>query len=481
MSTNSKPFDYYRIPEKSRLHQTIRPFKTVVFVFAFQLFLLISFICFTQFASIPISSSIGTPSQTGSLHQQYREVFTQSPFSRFFFGYDFSLAGRQLRLFKTAHELLQRDFVYNSKPNLDSLNDLLSKMDNQLFPWIPSSTDSFRNSFIGNGIVICVNDKYFDEAVASLQMIREIHNCFLPVEVFYAGDQELSLHNRNILEGIPFIVTKDINLIFDDKLVNIFGYGIKPFALLASSFRNAILIDADVFFFQSPEQLLNSEDFQSSRALFYTDRALLEGDLADAQEYVEVLLPSPLSDRIKQMDLFLGTSFHTQESGVVVIDKYARFYGIMATCFLNVGSVRTESYRHMHGDKETFWIGFETVQDDYVFNKYPSGSIGIAKERTDDKSEVCSVQLLHVDRWQRPLWLNGGLFQNKNTHDHALVTLKHWLIGPGTWHFEHGYLACLVSNHSPQTLTVSEQQIFNSSIELFTRQKKHELSLANRM
>ena len=467
----------YTYPYSSRKSQYLRkiPTKKLVLALFGEAFAIGVLFLTVNNMTAPLSTRFGLRPDVGTLQRQYEVIFRQSPFSKFLFGYDFSLAGRQLRLFKAAHELLEKNIVRSSEPKLHALHEILKQMDNRLFPWAVTpfkSSAEFRNSFYGNGIVICANDKYFKEALATLRMIRDVHKCQLPVEVFFAGENELSKVNRIVLESIPFTKTKNIHHSFDDKLVSISGYGIKPFALLASSFRNAILIDADVIFFQSPDQLLKSAEYQFNRALFFTDRVMLEGNLEDAQSFVKSILPSPLSEKVRNFPLFKGVSYHTQESGVVIIDKYARFFGIMAACFLNAGSVRTESYKHMHGDKETFWIGFETVRDEYAFNKYPSGSIGLERRRTDSQHQLCSVQLVHIDQWQRPIWLNGGLFRNKNLNDRELVSPLQWLIGPGVWHFEAGYLACLTAGNAPQNLTESELRIFNSSVKLFAQKQQ---------
>jgi hypothetical protein len=121
-------------------------------------------------------------------------------------------------------------------------------------------------------------------ALSLIQMIRTVHNCNLPIEVillfttehkiFYMGEQDLSKKSRDLLNQIDGVSTRDIQLIFDPDLIDIWGFAIKPFALLASSFQKAMLIDADVVFLQSPSRLFDSKLFSQTGALFFQDRTL---------------------------------------------------------------------------------------------------------------------------------------------------------------------------------------------------------------
>ena len=102
-----------------------------------------------------------------------------------------------------------------------------------------------------------------------IESIRNIHNCDLSIEIFYNGEDDLSEHNRLALESYKDVKTRDISKIFDPDFLKIWGFAIKPFALLASSFRSAMLVDADVTFIESPSELFKSQIYQSRGALFF--------------------------------------------------------------------------------------------------------------------------------------------------------------------------------------------------------------------
>lgn len=52
------------------------------------------------------------------------------------------------------------------------------------------------------------------------------------------------------------------------------GWALRPFAILASSFKRVILTDADTVFLQDPALLLEEPGFQNKGAIFYHDRVL---------------------------------------------------------------------------------------------------------------------------------------------------------------------------------------------------------------
>lgn len=140
--------------------------------------------------------------------------------------------------------------------NLQYPNPLLSKniatMEQLLFPWISPTFKSIaemEQPFSGNGtiicytswyfslgiilferdfsnlivlgIVMCVNDKYAPVAMATVQMIRDVYGSTIPVEIFFMGNEDLSIENQNLLQSILHVKTKNINAIFDSEILNI--------------------------------------------------------------------------------------------------------------------------------------------------------------------------------------------------------------------------------------------------------------------
>ena len=99
----------------------------------------------------------------------------------------------------------------------------------------------------------------------------------MPIEIFYNGDQDLSLKTRNIFSSIVGVRVVDLNAessIDLEKIGFSGGFMLKPVALILSSFRHAMLMDADTVLLTKPEDFFASPSYISTGTLFYQDRIL---------------------------------------------------------------------------------------------------------------------------------------------------------------------------------------------------------------
>lgn len=116
---------------------------------------------------------------------------------------------------------------------------------------------------------------------------------------FYAGDNDLPIEYRQLIEEIALnsttggtIRTVDLHKLFPDPhgVMNMpGGWALRPFAILASSFKKVILSDADTVFLQNPELLLEEPGFKKTGALFYHDR-LLSPASQDTYDWLDNML-----------------------------------------------------------------------------------------------------------------------------------------------------------------------------------------------
>lgn len=230
---------------------------------------------------------------------------------------------------------------------------------------------SMFESYSGSGYVYCAGDGQFSYLVASIQSIREVFKSNMPTQVFYAGDQDLSPSRQDYIRMMTGnIEIFNITQIFGNGYLQLQGWAIKFFALLASKFENAMLIDADVFFLKvsmflvsvllfivlggktkesegqltndfvmtrkkDPSELFDDPAFKEVGALFFYDRTLAPphpwGEYTD---FMRSMMPI-MSSFPDQSRSFRGTSSFEQESRVVVINNKQRFLGMMATCKMN--------------------------------------------------------------------------------------------------------------------------------------------------
>ncbi|OAX76987.1 hypothetical protein ACJ72_08719, partial [Emergomyces africanus] len=267
----------------------------------------------------------------------------------------------------------------------------------------------------------------------------------------YLGDEDLGEDYRAQLELLPGVITRDLSQMVNDKGWELKGWAAKPFSMLLSSFREVLFVDADALFFQNPETLFEESQYTKTGALFFKDRRIMP---ESKKEWLQQILPRPISRNVMATRFWTGESGHMQESGVVVVDKWRHFMAMCLVCRMN-GSDRDGNtdenkigvYDMVYGDKETFWIGWELAGDtQYAFYDGATGIIGKVEDGSskskgeetlpnidifvhqdhpdgsqaplegDQKSKnytICAPQLLHLDTNGVPLWFNGWLLGNK--------------------------------------------------------------------
>ncbi|KAI4717982.1 hypothetical protein E4T48_05809 [Aureobasidium sp. EXF-10727] len=281
----------------------------------------------------------------------------------------------------------------------ETYRSFLSNMSTILFPWTnPYFSDHMtlhgHMYNAGRGIVISGSTSqapYIKTAISSFRAM----GCTLPVEIMYLGDSDLSEDTRTELETIPDVVTRDIKKMVNDQGWALEGWAGKAFAAFLSSFREVILLDADVLFFNDPELLFNEPGYVDTGALFFSDRTVFP---QDKRTFLRKILPKPISSKARESRWWKGETGENQESGVVVVDKWRHFLSVFLTARLN-GPDRDDTdagqgtYSFWWGDKETWWIGFELAGDtDYHFHQGGTGNMGTVSNtepinKPEDKPE----------------------------------------------------------------------------------------------
>ncbi|KAJ5273296.1 hypothetical protein N7478_008421 [Penicillium angulare] len=343
----------------------------------------------------------------------------------------------------------------------------------------------------GRGIVFTAGNRQAPYVLTSIQSIRGL-GCELPIEVLYLGNDDLGEDFREELESIPGVITRDLNPMVSDEGWKLRGWAAKPFAILLSSFREAIFIDADSIFLRNPEELFLDRFYQKTGALFFKDRLFMPGS---KKEWLRNILPSPISKQARKSRLWTGESIHMQESGVVVVDKWRHFVALLMVTRMNgpdrdgkKPEGRVGVYDMVFGDKETFWLGWELVGDtDYAFHKgdaavmgkvemnpkYDSPITNGAKGDQDLRFTICAPQLLHLGVDGHPLWFNGWILPNKFARGDHLQPAQFdaFIREPGdagtigSWRLEKNNVCCLSANHVVN-FTYAEKESLGNTIQI---------------
>ncbi|KAK6425018.1 hypothetical protein LTR95_016313, partial [Oleoguttula sp. CCFEE 5521] len=332
--------------------------------------------------------------------------------------------------------------VRNLVKGYDSLRSYISSSEARLFPGTMAMYGnhmSLHRSFAGRGIVLTAGNDHVPYLLTGITTFRKL-GCDLPVEVMYLGDNDISADLRDELEKLPGVITRDLKKMVNDVGWELAGWAAKPWAILMSSFREALFIDADALFLTSPTTLFDSPQYAKTGALFFLDRNISP---ESKRGWLRTIIPPPYSKQVKSSRLWTGESGHQQESGVVLVDKWKHFVPLLLCARLNGQDRDSDSdkgkqgvYDMVYGDKETFWLSWELAGDiEYAFHEGGAGVMGMLNgtEEIDMEGKVkqvslaeaaeaykgknitvCAPQLLHLDTDGRPLWFNGWISKDKN-------------------------------------------------------------------
>jgi alpha 1,3-mannosyltransferase len=340
-----------------------------------------------------------------------------------------------------------------------------------LFPFLnsPSATNniadlqSLRSSFVpgSKGIVIPVGEKNFRYACHLIANLRRILKSTLPIQIAYAGDSDLPFEYRQHLTSMDAQISAfDVTTVFDDKTLDLLhgGWAIKSFALLGSTFEEALVLDADAIFLQEPREIFDQDPrYKATGTLLFHDRLIWQGAFKDRHEWWEKeLAHTDLSPSIRNSKVYMDGYAEEGDSGVVAVDKsrVEVFTGLLHICWQNTAAVREESW----------WFGFELSAVPYSMEEHYATVLG--QKEIDDRSEkVCSFDIAHVDHTGRLLWYNGSLLKNKklNLTEFEIPTV--WMID-GTWEksSDRSQPSCM-RDAEIRSLTPAEAELLGKTVE----------------
>ncbi|KAE8380432.1 mannosyltransferase putative-domain-containing protein [Aspergillus bertholletiae] len=326
------------------------------------------------------------------------------------------------------------------------------------------------------GVVIPTSNNTLRFAAHLIGTLRSVLNSALPIQIVYAGDDDLGPGDRDrlskIVESGPPLEFLDILTIFDDSALQLQtgGWAIKAFAALGSRFERVILADADAVLFQPPEVLLDHEAFVRTGALLFHDRLLWQNVFPERHEWYKSQIRQPSAALEKSL---VWTKNYAEEgdSGLVVMDKSRTdiLIALFHICWQNSYDVREEvTYKITYGDKETWWLGLELTGASYEFSGHYGGIVGWDQVDGRGRHKVCSFVIAHVDAKDRLLWYNGSLLKNKGKS-----SMKNEYEVPTNWMIDAEWqkgarkedMSCMVGGESTN-LTQHELNIMERSIEM---------------
>ncbi|KAJ3265222.1 hypothetical protein HDU77_006077 [Chytriomyces hyalinus] len=348
----------------------------------------------------------------------------------------------------------------------ESLTRIIDTATDALFPWIPPTFTSIRSMQTSLddsvGIVITGGNHHAHLMMHLISTLREEFNCTLPVELFYAGPDDLNTAHLKEFNQMTNVTTKDLHQYFPQETKRWQKFSAKPFAILASSFRTVLFMDADVLFFRDPREILENDVFRRNGLYYFKDRYYHDSAFQEGSFWFREINPymSRYGRTLSYMHLRRTDAHgtvHQMDSGFIPLDKSRTgvLMSLLLACKMNSADERDEVlYKKSYGDKEAFWFSSEILRVPYEFNPYFGGTLG-RKDRVQSffswRGIVCSSTLLQANEKGEPFWWNGGgiLVDRFKPYDGEFVDFDAVGIDPvghGTWWVWRHPMICMNTN-----------------------------------
>lgn len=139
---------------------------------------------------------------------------------------------------RNAHDSIHD--VKTAIQSYDSFRSYIHVLGSELFPGTNLLGDhltlhaSFYNA--GRGIVLTLGEHQVYMVMTSIRSLRGV-GCKLPIEIMYHGEEDLGQEYREMLEGLPDVVTRDMSKMIDDS-----GWELRGLISLSSHSRSMITL-----------------------------------------------------------------------------------------------------------------------------------------------------------------------------------------------------------------------------------------------
>lgn len=195
-----------------------------------------------------------------------------------------------------------------------------------------------QDRFGGRGIVICAGgQRYFTCAWVLISVLRQVHHCPLPIQIWHLGQAEMSEEMSTLLteQGVEVVDAETILARYPARVAG--GWPLKPYAITQSRFREVLYLDADTVPLIDPQAAFAWDQYRDTGLLLWPD-------------LVDITAANPIWARL---DLKPEERISI-DSGILLVDK-AKAWNL-----LNLAVVMNEYceqvYDLLYGDKDTFLI-----------------------------------------------------------------------------------------------------------------------------
>lgn len=199
----------------------------------------------------------------------------------------------------------------------------------------------------GRGIVVAAGGGRLTTCAWVLVDRLRALGCTLPIELWHLGEVELGPAMRRRFAAQQVTCVDARQAAGGGALPAWTTWGLKPFAVRRSRFREVLLLDADNVPLRDPTFLFSEPDYLATGALFWPDFGRFH-----AQHPAWPLLGiAPLDEP-------------EQESGQLVVDRARTETALAHVDVLNQNG--SSVYQYVHGDKDTWRLGFHYAGAPYT-------------------------------------------------------------------------------------------------------------------
>lgn len=257
----------------------------------------------------------------------------------------------------------------------DNVKDEIAKSHKNFVSYLRQNWEYPSHFYHGDGIVIGGGGKYSLQAYAVISVIRELKTT-LPIEVLIpssvAQDKPFCEMLTHKFDNVKCIYLQDI---FDEdflKTHEFHAFQYKSLALIASSFKNVLLLDADNFPLKNIDDIFDNELFDTNGMIvwpdfwrrtthpFFYESAGIEIDLKQrVRNFYNSVNEKTENQRLPYHD-FQGTlPDPSSETGEFLINKEKHWKSLILSLYYNVHGPNVfyhlfSQYAAGQGDKETF-------------------------------------------------------------------------------------------------------------------------------
>jgi Mannosyltransferase putative len=274
-----------------------------------------------------------------------------------------------IKLIETPQTISIINKVYGNKKKKIDFNIISSGGDYVIE--VPNYNDF---SFSGKGLVIAASGnryRYITGLYMNLYVLRKLHNSNIPIEIFYVGKkEEFSPRIKQMLIDLGNITIYNLldRLNYNVQEEDLRGYQTKPLAVIASSFEEVIVMDADALCFIDPTYMFTLDGYISQGMLLFKDYVDCMNFIS--RDFIE-MIGIGVDNYCRYTDDF------EIDSSVVVVNKEKYWDALYTICVINVKSDSYHKSKNVLGDKDTWLIG-SLFNDHHPYISTPTPKIFIS-------------------------------------------------------------------------------------------------------